>query len=174
MSDKLVFRVVMALTIVVLLVVVALRFIERPGEIPAFAKSLPALNAVINSVCTMLLVGSFVCIKRGRVAAHKRLNLATFVLSTIFLLSYVVYHAVAPETKFPAGHALRPLYLFILSSHILLAIVVLPLVLLSFHRGLMARIPEHRKIVRWSFPLWLYVTSTGVVVYLMISPYYAF
>lgn len=174
MNDKLVFRIVLALTAVVLLAVVALRFIERPGEMPAFAKCLPAANATINSLCTLLLATSFVCIRRGRVRAHKRLNLATFVLSTIFLLSYVTYHAVAPETKFPADHPWRPVYLFILLSHILLAIVVLPLVLLSFHRGLTARIPEHRRIVRWSFPLWIYVTATGVVVYLMISPYYPF
>lgn len=174
MNDKAVFRIVAALTAVVLIAVVALRFIERPGELPAFAKVLPALNAGLNATCSVLLVLSLLCIRAGKVAAHKRLNLVTFVLSTVFLLSYVTYHAVAPETKFPADHPWRTVYLTILASHILLAAVVLPLVLLSFYRGLMNQVALHRKIVRWSFPIWLYVTVTGVVVYFMIAPHYPF
>jgi putative membrane protein len=135
---------------------------------------LPALNAILNTTCTLLLIASFACIKRGNVAAHKRLNVTAFILSTLFLVSYVLFHAVAPETRFPKDNPLRPLYLFILSTHILLAMVSLPLVLLSFSRGLSNQIALHRRVVRWSFPMWLYVTATGPVVYLMISPYYPF
>ena len=174
MNDRIVFRIVAVLTAVVLVAVVALRFIERPGELPAFAKLLPGLNACLNGTCALLLAGSFLAIKSGRVAVHKRLNLGAFALSVVFLLSYVTYHAVAPETKFPAGHPWRPVYLVILFSHILTAALVLPLVLLSFYRGLMNQVELHRRIVRWSFPVWLYVTVTGVVVYFMIRPYYPF
>lgn len=174
MKDRIILRIIYAITAAVLLVVAGLRFLERPAEMPAFAQHLPRLNAFINSACTVLLCLSFVAIRRGRVAAHRRLNLTAFALSTVFLLSYVVYHAVAPETKFPADHPWRPLYLFILGSHILLAMAVLPLVLVSFYRGLNNQVDRHRRIVRWSLPLWLYVTVTGVVVYLMISPHYPF
>jgi putative membrane protein len=79
-----------------------------------------------------------------------------------------------PETSFPAGNSLRPLYLVILVSHIVLAALVLPLILLSFHKGLQNQVEKHKKLVRWAFPIWLYVTVTGVIVYLMISPYYPF
>lgn len=174
MNDRIVLRAVFAVTAAVLLAVVALHFVERPGEIPAFARALPGLNAAINFTCSVLLVGAWVAVRRGRVDLHRRLNLATFGLSVVFLLSYVVYHAVAPETRYPAGHALRPVYLAILFSHIALAAIVLPLVLLSFHRALTGRIAEHRKLVRWTFPIWLYVTVTGVVVWCMIRPYYPF
>lgn len=174
MNDRVILRLVYAVTAVVVLLVVALRFMPRPAEIPEFAKGLPALNATINATCTALLIASFLCIRRGRVAAHKRINLAAFILSTVFLLSYVAFHAVAPETRFPRDNPWRPLYLFVLFSHILLAMVVLPLVLISFYRGLTNQIPLHRRIVRWSFPIWLYVTSSGVLVYLMISPHYPF
>lgn len=105
---------------------------------------------------------------------HKRINLTAFVLSAVFMISYVTWHSFGVETKFPADNTLRPVYLIILLTHIILAAVVLPLVLLSFYFGLTAKISAHRKIVRWSFPVWLYVTLSGVVVYLMISPYYQF
>jgi putative membrane protein len=85
-----------------------------------------------------------------------------------------VFHLFTEETKYPSGHPMRYLYYFILISHILLAAIVLPLVLISFYRGLNMQVDKHKKIVRWSFPIWLYVTVSGVVVYLMISPYYNF
>jgi putative membrane protein len=108
------------------------------------------------------------------VTLHKRLNIAAFLLSALFIASYVTYHYMAQETPFPTGNPVRPLYLFILSSHIILAAIVLPLILLSFYHGLKNNVEKHRKLTRWSFPIWLYVTVTGVVVYLMISPYYQF
>jgi putative membrane protein len=174
MNDRIILRMVYAITAVVVVLVVALHYIPRPAVMPEFARHLPKLNAIINATCTILLGVSFLCIRRKKIAAHKKLNLAAFVLSTVFLLSYVAYHAVAPSTLFPKANPWRPVYLFILSSHILLAMIVLPLVLMSFYRGLQNQIELHRKIVRWSFPIWLYVTSTGVVVYLMISPFYPF
>jgi putative membrane protein len=132
------------------------------------------MNAIINGTCTVLLLTSFYFIRQKKIWIHKRLNIATFFLSSLFLISYVAYHYFADETKFPADNPLRPLYLTILTSHIILAALVLPLILISFYRGLNMQVPQHKKIVRWAFPIWLYVTITGVIVYLMISPYYKF
>lgn len=119
---------------------------------------------------------------------HKRINLFAFLLSSIFLISYILFHYLAPETKYgdlnhdgtlsageigEAGNT-RYVYYVILITHIVLAAAVLPLVLLSFYRGLQLQVEKHKRLVRWSYPIWLYVTITGVVVYLMISPYYNF
>lgn len=174
LKEKQVFRLVMTLSVVVFLVVLLLdsKILPRPEPMPEFARYLPMLNAIINGTCTVLLLLSLRAIKRKDVARHKQLNLLTFVLSSLFLLSYVTYHWMSEETKFPADNPLRPVYLTILISHIILAAVVLPMVLFSFWYGLTNQVAKHRKIVRWAFPIWLYVTSTGVIVYLMISPYY--
>ena len=174
MNDRLTFRLIFGVTAVVLVAVVLLHLVPKPATMPAFAAYLPGLNATLNGTCTALLLASFACIKNGKVTAHKRINIVAFALSTVFLLSYVAYHAVAPEAKFPAGNPWRPFYLTILISHICLAAVVLPLVQVSFYRGLNNQIAQHRRIVRWAFPIWLYVTITGVLVYVMISPYYRF
>ena len=174
MKDRAVLALVFGLTAVVLAVVVALRFIERPDDVPDWATRLPALNACINGVCTALLLAARRAIRRGRADLHKQLNLATFALSCVFLLSYVTYHAVAPETRYPAESPWRPVYLAVLLSHILLAAVVLPLVLLSFWQALRGNLAAHRRLVRWSWPVWVYVTATGVAVYLMIAPHYPF
>lgn len=176
MSDKLVFRLVMAISVVVLVAVIILnkKILPVPEIIPAFIYKLPKLNAAINATCSMLLLLSFYFIRQKNIMVHKKLNIITFVLSSVFLLSYITYHWMGQETSFPADNPLRPVYLTILISHIILAALVLPLILLSFHKGLQMQVEKHKKLVRWSFPIWLYVTVTGVVVYLMISPYYPF
>lgn len=176
MNDKLVFRIILFISFLVLLAVVLLNqgIIPKPEQAPEFAKHLPLLHAWINGTCSVLLLLSLYQIKRKNIALHKKLNITTFVLSAIFLISYVTYHYFMVETKFPADNPLRPVYIFILLSHILLAAIVLPMVLLSFYWGLKNDVTKHRKLTRWSFPIWLYVTITGVVVYLMISPYYSF
>lgn len=174
MSDKAILRGIIAISILVFSLVVFLFNLPRADNIPDFLKILPKLNAVLNGTCSVLLLLSLWCIKQKKIALHKKLNLSAFVLSAVFLLSYVTFHAFGVETKFPIDNPLRPLYLFILLTHILFAALVLPLVLLSFSRGLKGQIEKHKKLSRWSFPIWLYVTTTGVVVYLMISPYYNF
>ena len=176
MSDKLVFRLVMAISIVVLVAVIILnkKILPVPETIPAFVYKLPKLNAAINATCSMLLLLSFYFIRQKNIAVHKKLNIITFILSSVFLLSYITYHWMGQETSFPADNPLRPVYLTVLISHIILAALVLPLILLSFHKGLQMQVEKHKKLVRWSFPIWLYVTVTGVIVYLMISPYYPF
>jgi putative membrane protein len=175
-NDKLIFRLVMILSVVIFAAVVVLnrKILPVPEVIPEFVFKLPKLNAMINGTCSVLLLLSLYMIKQKNIAAHKKLNLITFCLSAVFLVSYVTYHWMMPETSFPAGNSLRPLYLVILVSHIVLAALVLPLILLSFHKGLQNQVEKHKKLVRWAFPIWLYVTVTGVIVYLMISPYYPF
>jgi len=174
LNNKKIFRFIIALSITVFGVVVVLYNLPKAEVVPGFVKYLPTLNACINATCTVLLLVSYYCIRNKKVDIHKKLNIATFVLSALFLVSYILFHSFGIETKFPADNPLRPFYLFILLTHILLAAVVLPLVLVSFYFGLTGQVAKHRKTTRWGFPIWLYVTSSGVVVYLLISPYYNF
>ncbi|HNB13333.1 MAG TPA: DUF420 domain-containing protein [Bacteroidia bacterium] len=176
MNEKLTFRVVAIISVVVLGMVMLLsqKVLPRPETPPEFTKYLPGLNALVNGTCFILLLISFYFIKKKRIDIHKKINLLTFLLSAVFIVSYFLYHYLAEETKYPVDHPLRGVYLFILASHIILAAIVMPLVLLSFYYGLKMDVRKHRKLTRFSFPIWLYVTLTGVIVYLMISPYYSF
>lgn len=174
MNDKRVFQIIMVLSVVVFAVVVILYSLPKQEVIPDWAKTLPLINAIINGTCSALLLTSLVAIKNKNIALHKTLNLTTFVLSSLFLVSYIIFHSFGVETRFPEDNPLRPYYLFILLTHIVLAAIVLPLVLVSFYFGLTGKIEKHRKVSKFSFPIWLYVTVTGVVVYVMISPYYQF
>ena len=176
LKERTMFRIVLFASILVFTLVLVLnrKVLPRPAELPVIATYLPALNAFINATCSVLLILSYRAIRRGKIDVHRQLNLTTFALSAVFIVSYVAYHWMADETKFPEGNPLRPVYLTILFSHIILAALVLPLVLISFYYGLTDQRKKHRRITRWSFPVWLYVTITGVIVYLMISPYYPF
>lgn len=174
MNEKNIFRFIISLSIIICIAVVVLnqKILPRPEPIPSFTTFLPKLNAFLNGTCSVLLLLSFYFIRQKKISIHKRINITAFCLSALFLISYVTYHWLANETSFPKDNPLRPVYLFILISHIILAAIVLPLVLFSFYRGLNMQVEKHKKIVRWSYPIWLYVTVTGVIVYLMISPYY--
>ncbi len=181
MNDKSVFRLVMGISIFVFVAVVILnkKILPVPEAIPDFVYKLPKLNAFLNGTCTLLLLLSLYMIKQKNIATHKKLNILAFVLSSVFLVSYITYHWMAQETAYPLDSPMRATYLIILISHIILAALVLPLILLSFYYGLKSQqvngkiyINKHRKITRWSYPIWLYVTITGVVVYVMISPFY--
>ena len=176
MNDKLIFRIIAAVSTFVFLVVVLLnkKVLPVPNEIPDFVYRLPKFNAIINGTCTCLLLFSLYFIKQKNITLHKKINIWAFLFSSLFLVSYITYHWLAVETVFPLDNPLRPLYLVILISHIILAAAVLPLILLSFYRGLQLQVELHKKIVRWAYPIWLYVTISGVIVYLMISPYYNF
>ena len=173
MTDRKFFILSVLVSVIVFTVVVILNIIPKPNFVPDFVRHLPFLNATINGTCSVLLLASLYFIKRKNIPVHKKINLTTFFLSSLFLVSYILYHYFSEETKFPADNSLRPLYLAILLSHILLASLVLPFILISFYFGLNMKVPQHKKIVRWSYPIWLYVTITGVIVYLMISPYYS-
>jgi putative membrane protein len=190
-TDKFIFRFVAAISIFVLAVVIILnrKIIPAPSVMPSFTQYLPKLNAILNGTCSLLLLLSLYYIKKLNITMHKRINILAFILSSLFLVSYILFHWLLPhETVFgdingdgalsPAESAAvgstRTIYLIILVSHIILAAGVLPLILLSFYRGLQMQVQKHKKLVRWTFPIWLYVTVTGVIVYLMVSPYYHF
>ena len=135
---------------------------------------LPRLNALLNASAFTCLFVSLRSIRRGQVARHKALNTAALALSALFLVSYVTFHLLTESTKFGGEGAIRTVYFIILVSHILLSAAIVPLALFSYARGLMGDIERHRRIARITMPMWLYVTATGVIVYLMISPYYPF
>ena len=187
-NDKTVFKIVLAVSALICVVVVVLnqKLIPVPDTFPSFIYKLPLLNAFLNGSCSVLLIASLWAIKKRNIELHKKLNLTAFLLSSLFLISYVTAHYFIPDTKFgdvdhngmleemelAAVSSIRPVYLVILLSHILLAVVVLPMILLSFYYALKDDRVKHKKITRFSYPIWLYVTVTGVVVYALISPYY--
>lgn len=133
---------------------------------------LPPIYATINGITAVVLVLAVIAIKKGNQKAHERLMTAAIALSVAFLVMYVAYHMTADSTKFGGEGAVKLIYFFILITHILLSIAIIPLVLITYVRALAKRFDKHRKIAKITFPLWLYVAVTGVVVYLMISPYY--
>jgi putative membrane protein len=133
---------------------------------------LPHLNAVFNTATAVCLAIGYYFIKNKNIALHRTMMIAAFVLSSLFLISYVIYHANAESTKFGGVGAIRYLYFFLLLSHILLAIVIVYFALKSLYFGLTKQYEKHKKVSRWTFPIWMYVALTGVIVYLMISPYY--
>ena len=133
---------------------------------------LPALNAVLNALCATALIIGFNFIRQRRVAAHRASMITAFVFSFLFLISYIANYAVHGESHFPGHGAIRTAYLSILVSHILLSMVVLPLVLITFFFALTGRFSQHRKIARFTFPIWMYVSVTGVVVYAMLAAWH--
>lgn len=179
MNDKVIFRLIAGVSIFVFAVVVILQskmitIFPDKSVIPEWVFTLPKLNAIINGTCTILLLISLYYIKRKNIPAHKKLNVITFILSSLFLVSYIIFHSTGIKTTYGGEGAIRIVYYIILITHIILAAVVLPLILLSFHKGFQMQIEKHKRLVRWSYPIWLYVTVTGVIVYIMISPYYMF
>jgi len=134
---------------------------------------LPPIYATINGITAIVLVAGVWAIKNGKKQLHERLMTSAIALSVIFLVMYVAYHMSADSTKFGGEGIVRYIYFFLLLSHILLSIIIIPLVLITYVRALAKRFDRHRKIARITFPIWLYVAVTGVIVYLMIAPYYA-
>lgn len=133
---------------------------------------LPPIYATINGFTAVLLVASVVAIKKGNKKLHEQLNTAAIICSALFLVLYVAYHMTSDSTKFGGEGLVKYIYLFILLTHIVLSIVIIPFVLITFMRARLGKFPEHKKIAKITFPLWLYVAVSGVIVYLMIAPYY--
>ncbi len=129
---------------------------------------LPTLNAVLNGTSAVLLAFGYLFIRRKKVNLHKACMVSAFVTSTLFLVSYLIYHYHAGSKPFPGEGWTRPLYFAILISHVILATVTLPLSIVTLARGLRGRFEKHRSIARWALPIWLYVSVTGVAVYLML------
>jgi putative membrane protein len=135
----------------------------------AHFRFLPALNALLNGLCTIALLTGFSFIRRRNIPAHRAAMMTAFVFSSLFLVSYITNHALHGETHFPGLGTVRTVYLSILISHVGLSVIALPMVLTTFFFSLSGRIRQHRKIARITLPIWLYVSVTGVVVYAMLA-----
>jgi len=133
---------------------------------------LPPIYAAINGITAVVLVAGVLAIKNGKRQLHKQLMTTAILLSVVFLVMYVAYHMTTDSTKFGGDGMIRIVYFIILITHILLSIAVIPLVMITYVRALAEKFDKHKKIAKITFPIWLYVAVTGVVVYLMISPYY--
>jgi putative membrane protein len=129
---------------------------------------LPAVNATLNAISGVLLLIAYMLIRARRIEQHRRVMIAAFVSSSLFLVSYVVYHAQVGSVPFTRHGFVRPLYFTILITHVALAAAVVPLAIVTLSRGLKARYAQHRRIARWTFPIWMYVSVTGVIVYILL------
>lgn len=129
---------------------------------------LPAVNATLNALSGILLLIGYLLIRARRIEQHRKVMIAAFATSSLFLVCYVIYHAQVGSVRFTRQGAVRPIYFTILITHVILAAVVLPLAIVTLSRGLKARFARHRAIARWTLPIWLYVSVTGVIVYILL------
>jgi putative membrane protein len=162
-------RLIIAISIIIPLVVAALFRVKIPGYDFSF---LPPIYASINGITAILLVIAVICIKNGKRRIHELLMKTCIGLSSAFLIMYVLYHMTSESTPYGGEGAIRYVYFFILITHIALSIAVIPMVLFTFVKALYSDFNRHRVLAKYTFPVWLYVAVTGVIVYLMISPYY--
>src|ERR1700675_896581 len=132
-----------------------------------------ALNASLNGVSAVLLAGGYAAIRSGKIAVHKAFMISAFAVSSVFLVSYVVYHIRVGHVAFQGQGWVRPVYFVLLTSHTILAVAIVPLILITLRRALLEHFDRHRIIARWTLPLWFYVCVTGVIVYLMVYQIYA-
>jgi putative membrane protein len=175
------------ISILIPVIVAALIFLPiSTGFSKSWVYMLPHLNGMINSLTILFLLIGYIMIRRGNIQAHKKSMVASFVLGSIFLVSYLIYHSSAPSTLYGdinndgvlddseklAVAGSRAIYLVVLLTHILLAIIVAPLVLTSLIYGLTGSFKKHKKLAKYAYPVWLYVSISGVIVYFMIRPYY--
>ena len=165
-------RVINTLALVIPIAVAVLLGIRQKVDLGSWTTYLPHINAVINSLTAVLLLLGLYFIKQKNVEAHKRTMLTAFVLGSFFLVSYVLYHLTNESTPFGGQGWVRPIYYFLLVSHIVLSVVVVWFVLRAVYYALSGQIGRHKQTVKYAFPIWLYVSITGVVVYLLIRPYY--
>lgn len=171
-NDGLAMGLILTVSAVVFITVVFLSDFKLDVN-PAFNIHIFALiNALLNSAVSILLVSALAAVKKGNYVLHKRLMLGAMVLSALFLLSYIAHHLLSDDTHFGGTGWIRYIYFFILITHIFLAAVILPFILFTAYRGLTADWPGHKRLAKITWPIWFYVSVTGVIVYIMISPYY--
>jgi putative membrane protein len=163
---------IVLLSVTIPIVVAILYLVPKQADLPTFIKQLPKLNALINGTTFFMLIAGLLAIKNKNIKRHKFFMWSALTLSVVFLLSYVTYHALAPNTHYGGEGFMKYVYFFVLFSHILLSAVIVPLVLITLSRALSEKYDKHKKIAKITLPLWLYVALTGVLVYIMISPYY--
>ncbi|RKE99102.1 DUF420 domain-containing protein [Ichthyenterobacterium magnum] len=170
LDDKKYNKLIVVLSIVIPIVVAALFGIKIPNVEPL--SFLPPIYATINGFTAIILVIAFFAIKKNNIVLHENLMTTAIWCSALFLIMYVAYHMTSDSTKFGGEGVIKYLYYFILITHIILSIAVIPFVLITYVRAITNNFEKHKKIARITFPLWLYVAVTGVIVYVMISPYY--
>lgn len=163
-------KLIIALSVIIPIAVAALFRVKIEGYDLTF---LPPIYASINALVAVLLIVAVVSIKNGKRQLHERIMKTNILLSASFLVMYVLYHMTSEPTTFLANGWIKYVYFFILITHILLSVIVIPLVLFTFSKALAGNFTRHKKLARVTFPIWLYVAVTGVIVYLMISPYYS-
>lgn len=162
-------KIITLLSIIIPVAVAALFGIKIDVKLPLF---LPPIYASINALTAIILIIAFWAIKNGKRTLHEKLMKLAITLSVIFLILYIAYHITSNATPYGGAGALKYIYYFILITHIILSITIIPLVLITFSRALLQNFSAHKKIARFAFPLWLYVAMSGVLVYILISPYY--
>ncbi|HYD19859.1 MAG TPA: DUF420 domain-containing protein [Flavipsychrobacter sp.] len=172
-NDKKAKLLIYTFSVVVFLVVASLSRIHLKVDLGFDPHIFATANAVINSAVSIMLVWALIAIKQKNYATHKRIMLWAIVLSTIFLASYIAHHLFAGETKYGGEGPMKTIYYIILATHIPLAAIILPFILFTAYRSLIGEYDKHKKLARYTWPLWLYVSITGVLVYLFISPYYS-
>jgi putative membrane protein len=168
--DKRITRFIWVFTAIVFALVIILHELPKMEYQPSWVTFLPKLNAMINGSVFVLLITSLLAIKQKKISLHKKLNTTAMVLSVLFLLSYVLNHYFSGDTKY--GGDMTGLYYFVLISHVLLAGISLPMILFSYYYGYLNLVNKHKNLVRFTYPIWVYVAFTGVLIYLFLSPYY--
>lgn len=163
------------LSIVIVGVIFATNLLPKSTEGTVFGIELtvlPMLNAIFNTFTFLFLIAALIMIKKKNIKFHRRFIVAAFTTTFLFCISYLTYHSMAESTSYGGDGILKNIYYFVLITHIVLAAAIVPLALITLGRGLNMKVEKHRKIARWTMPIWLYVSFTGVLVYVMISPYY--
>lgn len=171
-NDRLAKSLILVVSFVVFIAIVILSRVKVNVQLGFDVHLFARINAMINSTVTILLIAGLIAVKKKKYHLHKRIMLTAIILSVLFLVSYICHHLFSTETRFGGSGFIRYVYFFILSTHIVLAAIILPFILFTAYRALVAEWPFHRKIAKITWPVWLYVSVTGVLVYLFISPYY--
>lgn len=171
LSEKKAYLSIAAISVIVVALIGWLTYLRTPGQVPDWAHGLPGLNAAFNFSSAICLICGYICIKRGQRAIHMRFMLTALFLTLGFLISYLAYHVYAADTKFLGEGWIRPLYFAILISHVTLSIVLFPLALCVVFYAVTQRFEKHKHLAHIVFPIWLYVSVTGVAVYFFLRPY---
>jgi len=171
-NDKKAYWLIGVFSVVVFVIVVILGKVQYKADLGFDVHIFAKINAVINTLVAILLITALIAVKSQNYLLHKRIMLGALILSVFFLLFYIAHHLFAGETKFGGEGNIRILYYILLASHIILAAIILPFILFTAYRGLTGEYQLHKKMARYTWPLWLYVAITGPIVYFFISPYY--
>ncbi len=172
-NDKKAKRIIFSVSALIFLLIVFLGKIHLKLDLGFDTHVFALINAVLNTCVSIVLIWALIAVKKKNIQLHKNLMLTAILLSILFLLSYVAHHLLNGDTVFGGSGTIKLIYYFILLTHIPLAGIILPFILFAAYRGLTGEYAKHKKIVRYAYPLWLYVSITGVLIYILISPYYS-